>query len=312
MMVVMALVAGLVVGAGAVAAIYHRELGRMARFLDERPSGSNTRLTVAVPGRAARRLATAVNAQLDAIQTERIRALGEAQEFQRGLSALAHDVRTPLMGAQGHIQLALDDIGTEPGARSCDRHLRIALGRLGDVRALLDQLFAYARANDPDRTFEIEPVAAHALVAETLVAHYPQFEARGWRPHVDFEDERFTLEADRAALGRIVDNLVVNALRHGTTTLTVRQRGGAVTFVNGLNARTAARLDPDRLFDRFYQADDARGTHGSGLGLAVARSLACAMRLDLSAALIDDATGPALAVTLASGAPAASGDAARP
>ncbi|KAB8287844.1 two-component system sensor histidine kinase [Bifidobacterium ramosum] len=286
------LIAGIVIGA----AVYGREMRRMARFLRERPAGSNARLTVRLPGGASRELARAINAQLDAIQSERIAAMTKTQEFQRDLSSLAHDVRTPLMGAQGHIQLAM----TEDLPADDERHLTAALQRLDDVRGLLDQLFAYARANDPDRTLDLEPVAVQPLVAEVLVGHYPEFEERGWEPAVDFADERFMLEADRTALRRIVDNLVTNALRHGDGAPTIRQRGDAIVFANPVSDEAAAAIDPNRLFDRFYQADDTRGTRGSGLGLAVAQSLARAMRLRLTATLEHSpGAGAVLALSLA-------------
>nr|WP_240539247.1 HAMP domain-containing sensor histidine kinase [Bifidobacterium sp. SO1] len=275
---------GLVAGIAIGAAVYEREMRRMARFLRDRPAGSNARLNVELPSGASRELAREINVQLDAIQGERIAAMAKTQEFQRDLSSLAHDVRTPLMGAQGHIQLAMTkDLSADDG-----RHLTVALQRLDDMRGLLDQLFAYARANDPDRTLDLEPVAVQPLVAEVLVGHYPEFEERGWEPTVDFDDERFTLEADRTALRRIVDNLVTNALRHGSGAPVITQRGDAVSFSNPISAEAAAGIDAAKLFDRFYQADDSRGTHGSGLGLAVAQSLARAMHLHLAARIDRD------------------------
>ncbi|WP_207760077.1 sensor histidine kinase [Bifidobacterium scaligerum] len=293
-MVMMGLLAGLVVGIAIGSAVYGREIRRMARFLRERPAESNARLSVELPDGSSRELARAINAQLDTIQTERITAMVKAQEFQRDLSSLAHDVRTPLMGAQGHIQLAMEDARSQatrnPGtemqphpASDRERHLEVALQRLDDVRDLLDQLFSYARAADPDQILDIEPVAVQPLIAEVLVGHYPEFEERGWEPILEFNDERFMLEADRTALRRIIDNLVTNALRHGAGAPVITQRGDVIAFSNPIAAQAAAGIDTARLFDRFYQADDARGSKGSGLGLAVAQSLAGAMHLHLSA-----------------------------
>lgn len=295
---VIAAVAGFLIGGCAVAALYAGELRRMAGFLRDRPAGSNARLTVTVPGRAPEELAAAVNAQLDAIQDERIEGMQRTEEFRRDLSALAHDVRTPLMGARGHIQLALDGMrGNRAGAGEDARHLEAALGRLDDMRMLLDQLFAYARANDPDSRSELEPVAVHPLLAEILLGHYPEFEERGWEPTVRFEDESLTVDADRAALGRILENLTSNALRYGAAAPSVTQTGPRVTFSNEVDAATAKRLDVGRMFRRFYQADGARSGNGSGLGLAVARSLAESMGMTLSASL----DGTTLSVTLAMG-----------
>lgn len=287
------LLVGLIVGCAVARIVCDREMQRISRFLHERPADSNARLAVALPGKANHTLILAINEQLDAIQAERMETMRRTQEFQRDLSALAHDVRTPLMGAQGHIQLALDEDAKEEAADAQsqserderERHLRVALTRLDDMRGLLDQLFAYARANDPDRTLTIEPIAVQPLVAEVLVGHYPEFEERDWQPRVIFDDERFTLQADATALRRIVDNLVTNALRHGSGAPTIRQHDNVIEFANPISASAAADIDPNQLFDRFYQADHARSSKGSGLGLAVAQSLAQAMRLRLTAKL---------------------------
>lgn len=280
---VLALIAGIMCGALGMALMVAHEHRRAARFLEHRPVGSNARLNVQVPGQTWRELVKAINSTLDAIQSERIRSIGERQEFQRGMSALAHDVRTPLMGAQGHIQLALDECDQHAGGKECVRHLAAALNRLTDMRDLLDQLFSYTQANDPDRELDIESVAVHPLLAGILVGHYPEFEERGWEPVVQFENDRLVIEADKAALGRIFDNLVVNMLRHGSGSPSIRQRKNVITFTNAIDAHTAAVLDPKQMFVRLYQADDTRSSNGAGLGLSVAQSLAQTMGFSLSA-----------------------------
>lgn len=269
----------LAVGAGAAALFCRRELRRMARFLRERDARSNARMTVNAPGRAFAELVEAVNGQLDAAQRERLDGQRRQQEFQRDLASLSHDIRTPLMGAKGYLRLAQDE-GEEAGRV---RRLAAAEARLDDMGALLDQLFAYARANDPDLALDLAPVAVLPVLADVLVGQFPAFEQRGWEPQVDFENEALMVEADAEALVRIFENLVGNALRHGSGPLAVQQRGGRVTFAN--EVPDPAAIDPERLFERFYRADASRSATGSGLGLAVAASLAAAMGMRLSARL---------------------------
>ena len=200
-------------------------------------------------------------------------------EFQRDLASLSHDIRTPLMGAKGYLRLAQDE-GDEVGRA---RRLAAAEARLDDMGALLDQLFAYAQANDPDLAFDLAPVAVLPALADVLVGQFPAFERRGWEPRVDFEDEGLSVDADAEALARIFENLVGNALRHGSGPLAVEQRGACVAFAN--EVPVPAAFDPERLFERFYRADAARSEVGSGLGLAVSASLAAAMGMRLSARL---------------------------
>ena len=278
--------AGLACGVGGVALaalVYERQLRRLARSLRERDAHSNTRLTVEAPGRGFAELAAAVNGQLDAAQKERVEALRRQREFQRDLASLSHDVRTPLMGAKGYVRLAQDARERPDGEEAVARHLAAAEARLDDMGALLDQLFAYAQASDPDLALDLRPVRVLPLLADVLVGHYPAFDERGWEPQVDFEDEALATDADPEALARIFENLVGNALRHGASTLAVRQRGRVVTFANEVADPSA--LDVTRLFERFYRADASRSASGAGLGLAVSASLAEAMGMRLSARL---------------------------
>ena len=283
MTVVLAGLACGVVGVALAALVYERQLRRLARSLRERDAHSNTRLTVEAPGRGFAELAAAVNGQLDAAQKERVEALRRQREFQRDLASLSHDVRTPLMGAKGYVRLAQDARERPDGEEAVARHLAAAEARLDDMGALLDQLFAYAQASDPDLALDLRPVRVLPLLADVLVGHYPAFDERGWEPQVDFEDEALATDADPEALARIFENLVGNALRHGASTLAVRQRGRVVTFANEVADPSA--LDMTRLFERFYRADASRSASGAGLGLAVSASLAEAMGMRLSARL---------------------------
>ena len=296
LLLVALLALGFGLGAVFVVGCYITELGRQARFLGCRERLSNARLTCGsrLPGMVG--MVDAVNAEIDAADAERVEALRAADEFSRGLSALSHDVRTPLTGARGYLQLAREE---EDPARK-DEQLAAADARLAAMSGLLDELFSYARAADPDTVLELGPIALRPLLEQVLLGHYPEFEARGWEPTLDCEG--VTVEANGEALSRIAENLVVNALRHGSGPLTVRVRpagekdgekdGVVVEFSNPVADPSV--IDADRLFERFYQADASRSTAGSGLGLSVAAKLATAQGMDLSARL----EGAELVVTL--------------
>lgn len=280
MLAVAMLALGMGLGALIAAALYATELKRIATFLRTRNKHSNARVTAGTPAPGIHELASVINDGLEETSRERIEALRSQEEFQRDLSALSHDIRTPLTGAKGYLQLALDE--TDDDVRT--HHLDAAAARIDSTTELLDALFAYTKSTDPDLLLTPEVVEVEAAIEQALLAHYPEFEARGWEPHVSCAKDA-TIFADRDALARIFDNLIVNALRHGADApcVSARSQDGVarIEFANAVAPGT--KIDADRLFDRFYQADSARNSSGSGLGLAIAANLAHAMGMEISA-----------------------------
>ena len=110
-----------------------KELRAIARFLAERDTASNARVTTAVHTRGFVRLGQAVNRLIDRHQGERIAAEEGKRDLRRGLTYLSHDIRTPLAGAQGYAQLA----AAEEDAAARARYLDVVARRLDDVEACL-------------------------------------------------------------------------------------------------------------------------------------------------------------------------------
>jgi signal transduction histidine kinase len=197
------------------------------------------------------------------------------------LASFSHDVRTPLAGAQGFLQLyAVADDDAER-----DECVTAAVERLSAMRILVDALFEYAKADDGSRELAREPVDVAAVASDVLATLYPAFAERGWRPEVSLAEDA-VIEADGEAVRRIVENLLANCLRHGSAAPTVELRatgseatGFALVISNA--AAGLGTLDEGRLGERFYRGDASRRAGGSGLGLATACSLADAMGLRL-------------------------------
>lgn len=257
---------------------YERELRSIASFLGKRERGSNQRVTVEYPTHGVTGVARAINAYLD---EERCRCIAEDERrsaFQQDLASLSHDIRTPLAGAQGYLQL----YAREQDPRKRERYVAEAEERLSVMRALVDQLFEYTKAADPTHALELSSVQPYPLLAETLAGAYPDFAERGWSPRICFDDEGVAVRGNEEALRRVFSNLTVNALRYGCGAPEVVQRGRRLEFRNPVV--DPASIDTNRMFARFYRADEARAGGASGLGLAIVAHLCEAMgaRVDAS------------------------------
>ena len=248
---------------------YRAQLLEMARALEETPTESNLRLTVRMSGTAPRRLCQAVNARLDEGRRLRLETQRRERELKYTMACISHDIRTPLAGAMGYLQL----LEGEPDRQT--EYLGIVRKRLEELEPLLEELFLYTRLQGGALPLECGEMAALPPLWDALAEFYPQLEAAGVEPALRFDREDLKVWASPEALGRVYRNLIANALRHGGRGLEVSGREGEICFSNEL--RPGPRPDPEHLFDRFYQSSPAQAKGGAGLGLSIVRELMARM-----------------------------------
>ena len=236
-----------------------RQMRGLSASLAQR-SREGRRVRLAFPTAGARALAREANGLIDEADDVRRQAAEERRVLQENLASFSHDVRTPLAGAQGFLQLyAVADSDAER-----DECVAAAAERLGAMRGLVDALFEYAKADDGSRALAQEPVGMTDVVSDVLAALYPAFAERGWQPTVLLA-EGVVVEPEAAESGA---------------------SGFSLTVSNA--AEDLDVLDANRLGERFYRGDPSRRAGDSGLGLATARSLADAMGLHLRPSIEGD------------------------
>ncbi|MCI8552801.1 MAG: HAMP domain-containing histidine kinase [Lawsonibacter sp.] len=244
---------------------YRAQMLEMAQVLEETPVESNLRLTVSMSGTAPRRLCQAMNARLEEGRRLRLEPQKREQELKYTMACISHDIRTPLAGAMGYLQLLEGEPDRQP------EYLAIVGKRLEELEGLLDELFLYTRLLNDPLPAECGTLAALPPLWDALAEFYPQLEAAGVEPELRFEREDLKVWANLEALSRVYRNLIANALRHGGGRLTVSGRDGEICFSNKL--LPGPRPDPEHLFDRFYQSSPARAKGGAGLGLSIVQEL---------------------------------------
>lgn len=288
-MTVAAIILGLLLVVALVQIIrYEKELRRVAQFLRLRQRASNTSCKTQLHTRGFHDAMNAINEELSDRQDERIETARQQKELQMGLTHLSHDIRTPLTGARGYVQLMEIE---EDAAKRAHYHAAV-VRRLDDLKDMLDQLFLFTQVIDPEYVIVREQIDANRVLSDTLLSMYPLFAEVEVEPQLILEQEECVVLADEDALKRIFGNLTTNALRHGVGVFSVEQRGNTYTFSN--EVADPSSIDVDRLFDRFYKADATRGGEGGGLGLAIVSQLA----QSISAPLKAEVKGNALQITI--------------
>jgi signal transduction histidine kinase len=216
-------------------------------------------------------------------------------------ASISHDLRTPLSALRAAIEALEDGVTPDPV-----RYLRSMARDVEALTALVDDLVLLSRIEAGDLDMPRTHIDLGELADEAAEALAPVAEARGVELHVDAPDGAALAVGNPTALGRIIRNLVDNAIRHSP--------GGSVVHITVTAAagdRPTVRVRDhgagfppsfvDRAFERFSRADESRSrsTGGSGLGLAIARGLIDAQGGDI---WIDEGDGAA--VTFALPAPA--------
>jgi two-component system sensor histidine kinase BaeS len=214
-------------------------------------------------------------------------------------SSISHDLRTPLAALRAAVEALEDGVG-EP-----DRYLRSMQRDVEALTALVDDLFLLARIESGDLDRVRTRIDLAELADEAVEALAPVAEAHGVRLVVDDAPGAgpAVVNGNAVALGRVIRNLVDNAIRHSPagSTVEIAVRGGdrCVVRVRDEGPGFPAAF-VDRAFDRFTRADTSRSraTGGTGLGLAIARGLVDAHGGDI---WIDEGEGASVSFAVPAG-----------
>lgn len=227
-----------------VAAITSAELGR--------------RVTVPAGGDEISRLAATMNGMLEHLEESHRRQ-------QRFVADASHELRSPLTGIRSEIEVDL----AHPDSADHEATARSVLEETGRLSRLVDSLLFLASAD----AVALSPVVAAVDLDEIVLREAAAIRLTRAVTIDTTAVSGAQVHGDADLLRRAVRNLLDNASRHATSTVTVAlaeaDEGVALTVADdgpGVDPEAAARI-----FERFVRTDEARARDrgGAGLGLAI-------------------------------------------
>ena len=192
------------------------------------------------------------------------------------LADVSHELRTPITVIRGQVEAIADGVYPADAA-----HLAPVLAQTALLERLVEDLRTVSLAESGALQVRREPVDLGALARDVTAGFQARASAADIRLGTSGAPGLPTIAADPALLGRVLANLLTNALRHtpagGTVEVAVSGAGpGGGTrqrlAVTDTGPGIPAELRP-RIFERFVRGP---GSDGSGLGLAIARDLVAA------------------------------------
>ena len=192
------------------------------------------------------------------------------------LTDVAHDLRSPLMAISGMAHAISDGVVRDDETR--EEYLRSICEKADKMGGLVSSVFDYAKLGGGSYVLEREVVDLPELLLREAAAAYADVEGAGMHFSVEVPEDPCQVFADPVQLGRIVANLLVNAVRHndaGTEVALLLVRQAGVAYVVVADTGAAIPGDPEELFQPFVRGDKARtASGGSGLGLSICRRVA--------------------------------------
>lgn len=187
-----------------------------------------------------------------------------------------HEIRQPLTRLHTQLQLARRQLTTADVGSPLAMRLDASIGAARALSRLVNDLLEAARIESDVAPDPGEPLDLALLVNDVRneFATGPQSSTI----ELELPPHEIWVKGDRAALSRVLRNLVDNALKYGngrTVLLEVLIAGSqhdALVRVrdNGIGIPIAER---DRVFEPFYRASNVDSTSGHGLGLSISRRI---------------------------------------
>jgi signal transduction histidine kinase len=193
------------------------------------------------------------------------------------VATISHELRTPLTSIQGFAKTLLrQDIEITPDETRA--WLQVIERQGQNLGMLIEDLLLVSRLESQPARVQMTEVLLPELMEQVIEGFMHRPGAR--RIELRLEAQLASIQTDRAAVGRILSNLLENALKYTADNTSVRVVGRAIAGGVVLSVEDEGDGIPEeereRIFDRFYQVDQSRTRRvgGAGLGLYISRTLA--------------------------------------
>ena len=216
--------------------------------------------------------------------TRKLKTYEEAREAERAevqrqrylmISDIAHDLKTPMTTVTGYAKALSDGMVKEDQEQEYLDAIRDKTLRMNDI---VQMLFDYVRLDSEGFALAPSKTDICELVRECVASYYHDIEEAGDEVDIDIPEEPVYINADRVQLSRVVNNLLVNAVKHNPAGTAIgvylkSEPDEVRVYIADSGAPIEEELAKE-LFEPFVMGDKSRSTGGgSGLGLSVAAKI---------------------------------------
>ncbi|HSD70326.1 MAG TPA: HAMP domain-containing sensor histidine kinase [Woeseiaceae bacterium] len=218
----------------------------------------------------------------------RIRLLELAQEKNKFLRHMSHELKTPLANIREGTELLLD--GAVGELDSQQREVTDILRQNGlKLQQLIENLLSFSAWQSKNEVLTLSDFPLRALVIQVAKAQRLALKAAQIQLRLDIAD--IVVTADRDKMRTVLDNLMSNAVKFTPRggVITIRAQRNASSFVLEF-ADSGPGIPEDespRIFEAFFQGTTEQGGHIAGTGIGLSVVLECIQAHDGSVELVN-------------------------
>ncbi|MBB4827033.1 signal transduction histidine kinase [Sporosarcina luteola] len=283
-----AILAGLLLIACGWLVILHADIRKMTRQLHGiiRNPGTNERVRTTTHDTILSRYAAATNQLISVAKQEQQASRKRELEMKREITNISHDLRTPLTSLKGFSELLSAPSITE---HEKSEYLAIVQKKIDHLIGTADLFYELSQLDSMDKQLMLERHFLDQMVIDTILTFREELEEKQLDVRVG-DMAPMSVLADRKATGRIISNIIQNALAYSKSYLAIDLAEDEETvrlrIANDVEAFNTAKLE--LIFERTFRMDTSRSGGQLGLGLHIVRQLAEKQGGRVDAHVVDD------------------------
>jgi signal transduction histidine kinase len=249
-----------------------------ARLLDIINNSENNYILIPSDIKVVKETAKGINNLLEKFNDRQIDYNRNQKVILQIFTNISHDLRTPITVLKGYIEMLYLQSQKEDLPPAIHATIEKMQRNSQELVHSINNLFNLAKIQSGDMVFHIQKVNLTQVCHEIILEFYTILEEEKFHVEVNIEDKPLYANVDIEAVGRILKNLIDNAIKYGNAGkflgISLYKKDNHIYIEVEDHGAGISEKDKIHIFTRAYTADRKKG---NGLGLAISQELANSM-----------------------------------
>ena len=249
-----------------------------ARLLDIINNSENNYILIPSDIKVVKETAKGINNLLEKFNDSQIDYNRNQKVILQIFTNISHDLRTPITVLKGYIEMLYLQSQKEDLPPAIHATIEKMQRNSQELVHSVNNLFNLAKIQSGDMIFHIQKVNLTQVCHEIILEFYTILEEEKFHVEVNIEDKPLYANVDIEAVGRILKNLIDNAIKYGNAGkflgISLYKKDNHIYIEVEDHGAGISEKDKIHIFTRAYTADRKKG---NGLGLAISQELADSM-----------------------------------